>query len=153
MPFFALIGGTFILDQLSKCYIQSVMELGATVPVLPEIFHITYILNRGAAFGILEDQRAFFILIAVGMMVCVWRFYGKIASYGPRMEFGAGLLVGGAAGNLADRVRLAAVVDFLDFRVWPIFNVADIAIVCGVALMIYVLLFSAEKGEGCHEPG
>lgn len=153
MPFFVLIGGTFVLDQLSKFYIQNAMELGATSPVLPDVFHITYILNRGAAFGILENQQAFFIFIAVAMMLCVWRFYSRIAAHGLAMQLGAGLLVGGAAGNLVDRVRLAAVVDFLDFRVWPIFNVADIAIVCGVALMIYVLLFSAEKREGCHEPG
>lgn len=153
MPFFALITGTFFLDQLSKFYVQGAMELGATVSVLPEIFHITYILNRGAAFGILEDQRVFFICIAVVMMVCVWRFYGRIVSYGVFMRSGTGLLVGGAAGNLVDRVRLGAVVDFFDFRIWPIFNVADIAIVCGVALMIYALLFLAEKGGECHESG
>lgn len=153
MPIFALIGGTVFLDQLSKFYIQNAMQLGATTPVLPEVFHITYILNRGAAFGILENQHAFFIGIAVVMMLCVWRFYGKIVAYGPLMQVGTGLLVGGAAGNLVDRVRLGAVVDFFDFRVWPIFNVADIAIVCGVAMMIYVLLFLTEKSEDCHEPG
>lgn len=141
MPMLILILGIVFCDQASKYYIQETMSLGMSLPVIADSLHITYILNRGAAFGILENQRVFFIAIAMVMILALIRFYRKIAGHHLLIRWGTALLAGGAAGNLIDRMRIGAVIDFIDFRVWPIFNVADIAIVCGVSMMMYALLF------------
>lgn len=151
MPIAILILSVILLDQFSKLYIQEAMTLGMSCPVLAGVLHITYILNPGAAFGILENQRIFFIVVAVAMIAFLIYFYPRLASYHMVFRIGTALLTGGAVGNLIDRMRIGAVVDFIDFRVWPIFNIADIAIVCGVAMMMYVLLFLSNEKEGGHE--
>ena len=113
-----------ILDQLTKYYVVSNFYLGESVPVIENIFHWTYILNPGAAFGMLEGSRWLFVIIAGG-----WK-----------LQYGAALFGGGAIGNLLDRMRTGLVVDFFDFRIWPIFNVADIAICVGVGLILWKIL-------------
>lgn len=151
MRFIVLVLGIIFMDQLSKYMIETHMELGMSLPLLPDIFHITYILNPGAAFGILENQRWFFILIAVLLLVIVGWLYPKLKAEHRVMRFGVALLVGGAVGNLIDRVKTGYVVDFFDFRIWPIFNIADIAIVIGVVFILFVLFFLAEKKDACDE--
>ena len=136
-----------VADQLSKLYIQSSMTLGMSVPVVPHVFHITYILNPGAAFGILENKTWFFIAVALILLVGVAYLYPRLPANQPIVKLGAGLLVGGAIGNLIDRVRIGYVIDFFDFRIWPIFNVADICIVCGVACLAYYLLMIPDETE------
>lgn len=138
------------LDQWTKYYVQTNMVLGMSIPVIPDIFHLTYILNPGAAFGILENQRLFFVIIAVAMVVAVVYFYPHIARQPLLLRLGAGLLTGGAIGNCIDRIKTGAVVDFFDFRIWPIFNVADIAIVVGVAGIVYTLVCIPEKKDEVH---
>jgi lipoprotein signal peptidase len=133
------------IDQLSKFYIQSVLALGKSVPVLPDIFHITYILNPGAAFGILEHQRLLFIVVATALLLGVLCFQNRLKKETLRMRLGVALLSGGAIGNLVDRIRLGAVVDFFDFRIWPIFNVADIAIVLGVGLIVWAAFLTTKE--------
>lgn len=137
VPILVLFVFTIVLDQVTKFYIQGNMFMGMSQPVIPGIFHITYILNPGAAFGILENQRLFFIFVAVAILVVAAYFYSRLLKEPLLLRYGAGLLLGGAVGNLIDRIRIGAVVDFFDFRVWPIFNFADIAIVIGVGLVIY----------------
>ena len=136
-----------ILDQLSKSYIQANMRLGESIPILPDIFHITYILNPGAAFGLFADQTFFFIALAVVMMLAVVCFYPAIKKETAWMQIGVGLLVGGAVGNLIDRIQIGKVVDFFDFRIWPIFNIADIGIVCGAFLIIVASFLEKDKSE------
>ena len=133
------------IDQLSKFYIQSVLALGKSVPVLPDIFHITYILNPGAAFGILEHQRLLFIVVATALLLGVLCSQNRLKKETLRMRLGVALLSGGAIGNLVDRIRLGAVVDFFDFRIWPIFNVADIAIVLGVGLIVWAAFLTTKE--------
>ena len=133
-----------ILDQLSKYHIQKSMQEGMSIPVAENIFHITYILNTGAAFGMLENQRWFFVFTALFLLVAVAVSYRKILQQPFLLQLGIGLLVGGAVGNLIDRIRLGKVVDFFDFRIWPIFNVADIAICLGAGLILWMIL----KKEG-----
>ncbi len=150
----ALIGlstAVVLLDQATKYWIQSRMAYGESAPVIPNIFHITYILNPGAAFGILENKTWFFVLVAVLLIGGMAYIYPRLPSDRPLLKLGAGLLTGGAVGNLIDRIRLGQVVDFFDFRIWPIFNVADICIVCGVACLAYVLLFMPEPPNSGEE--
>lgn len=151
MPILILVFAVVAVDQLSKFYVQSQMTLGLSLPVVDNIFHITYILNPGAAFGILEHQTVFFIAIAVLMLAAVLYVYLRLPQGSHVLRLGIGLMAGGAAGNVIDRVRTGHVVDFLDFRVWPVFNIADMAIVGGVGLIIFSLYFLSEKKDGCND--
>ncbi len=137
--FVASIITVIIIDQLTKHYIQFSMLPGMSIPVIPDIFSITYVQNAGAAFGILEHQRLLFIIITLIILIVCGYFYKKIQKLPKHLRFSIALLLGGAIGNLLDRIRLGIVVDFFDFHIWPVFNIADIAIVCGVILIIYYI--------------
>ena len=129
-----------IFDQLTKYYVVENFYLGESVPVIENIFHWTYILNSGAAFGMLEGSRWFFVVIAVGVLGGIWYMKDEINEGGWMMQYGAALFGGGAIGNLIDRARSGLVIDFFDFRIWPVFNVADIAICVGVAMILWKVL-------------
>jgi signal peptidase II len=114
--------------------------IGESVSVIQNVFHLTYIINRGAAFGMLANQRWFFLVVAF-ILIIVYAIYHKKVNRGPiSLRIGSALLISGAIGNGIDRYVLHGVVDFFDFRIWPIFNVADIGICVGVACIIYHLL-------------
>lgn len=129
-----------IFDQLTKYYVVSNFYLGESVPVIENIFHWTYILNPGAAFGMFEGSRWFFVVIAICVLVGIWYMKDEINEGGWMMQYGAALFGGGAIGNLIDRARSGLVIDFFDFRIWPVFNVADIAICVGVAMILWKVL-------------
>ena len=131
-----------VLDQLIKYLIVNNMFLGESIPVIPHLLHLTYIL----AFGILEHQRFFFIFIAVILIFAIVYFYSKIIKLNKLFQLGIAMLFSGAIGNMIDRIFIGKVVDYIDFRIWPIFNLADIAIVCGCIIIIYELLFITDKG-------
>lgn len=141
MPIVLLALAVIVIDQLSKDYIETHMTIGMSVPLIQDMFHLTYILNPGAAFGLFEHQTAFFIIIAISMVLGAVYFYPKIPQQYRLLRFGTGLMVGGAIGNVIDRIRTGYVVDFFDLRVWPIFNIADMAIVCGVGCIIFTIVF------------
>ncbi len=128
-----------LLDQLSKYYIVGAMSEGMSIPVVKGVFHITYILNAGAAFGIMENQRWFFIFIACVLLVLFLFFYRRIISQPLFLQTGLALFAGGAVGNLIDRIRIGKVVDFFDFRIWPVFNIADIAICVGAGCILWMI--------------
>lgn len=131
-----------VLDQISKGYIQEHMHLGESVPVIANYFHITYIVNKGAAFGILSHERLFLIAIVLVVIAVYGYSYQWIREQGWLLQSAVGLLVGGAVGNGYDRFVIHGVVDFFDLRVWPIFNVADIGICIGVIIIALYLLRS-----------
>lgn len=129
-----------VLDQVSKYYVMNHFAIGESVSVIQNVFHLTYIINRGAAFGMLANQRWFFLVVAF-ILIIVYAIYHKKVNRGPiSLRIGSALLISGAIGNGIDRYVLHGVVDFFDFRIWPIFNVADIGICVGVACIIYHLL-------------
>lgn len=129
-------GLTAVLDQIVKLIVQGNMELGETIPLIRNVFHLTYIINPGAAFGIFPHQEWFLLGIVVVLYAAFFIFRSRIPAKPVYFPAGVGLLLGGALGNAIDRVRIGGVVDFFDFRIWPIFNVADIAICVGVALIV-----------------
>ncbi|WP_405750469.1 signal peptidase II [Anaerovibrio slackiae] len=139
----------FIIDQLVKHLVVSTMHLGQSLPVIKGIFHITYVLNPGAAFGMLEHQRWFFIVVALAAVLLGVAFYKKLQQESFLMRSGAGLLLGGAVGNLADRIQSGLVVDFLDFRIWPVFNIADIAICAGAGILIFDIWQRRNEDDIC----
>lgn len=140
MAFILLALLVVVLDQVSKYYVVMHFAPGESVPVLEHIFHWTYVLNPGAAFGMLEGSRWLFVVIAVGVIAGVGFLRRDIAAKGLLCSCGTALFTGGALGNLIDRARQGLVIDFIDFRVWPVFNVADIAICTGVGLIIWSIL-------------
>lgn len=136
-----------ILDQFSKYIVVENMSLGESIPISEEVFHLTYILNPGAAFGMFAHNRLFFIAIAVIVIgIIIWARREILASPW-EVKAGCGLFLGGAIGNLIDRARQGLVIDFFDFRIWPVFNIADIAICIGVGLIIWNLLKTELKRD------
>jgi signal peptidase II len=134
-----------LLDQSSKFWVQKTIPLHTEIPVIRGFFSLVHVRNRGAAFGFLnrhDIEWQFWLFLAATLLAAlVIIILARQAGAGERLFFSAlGLILGGAAGNLVDRVMHRAVVDFLDFyighRHWPAFNVADIAICCGAGLAL-----------------
>ena len=137
-PLFSVAAIVLALDQLTKALVTSYMSSHGNQPVsvfggavLIDVVH-----NSGAAFGLFPNQTVLFVVIAVIIIAGLFVMYRRL-SHGPIwLRIGLGLVLGGALGNLTDRIRLGYVVDFVDLRWWPVFNLADSCIVTGVALMI-----------------
>jgi len=141
-------------DQASKFYIQHNMYIGESIAVIEGIFHITYIENPRTSFGLFEYNSSFFVIAVLISIILVILIYKKIIfKKDPFMYVPLTLTLGGAVGNLIDRVRIdGMVIDFIDFRIWPVFNFADSAIVCGMlVLLIHVLFHAPEKEDGVEE--
>ncbi len=139
-----------ILDQAAKLYIVGSFRPGETLPLINGIFHFTYVRNPGAAFGIFAHQTTFFIVTSVVLIVLIIFGRSLLASSRLAVQLALSLQVGGALGNLIDRVRFGYVIDFLDFQIWPVFNFADMAIVAGIILLLFSLagdLFSPREGK------
>lgn len=153
MPVLLLAIVVAAFDQIIKYYVQSQMTLGMSLPVINGVFHVTYILNPGAAFGLFAYQTTLLVTVTLAMFASFAYFYSQIAAGHWLLRLGTALLAGGAAGNVIDRVTTGYVVDFLDFRIWPVFNSADVAIVTGVGCFIYTLLFLPEMLPGKYPEG
>ncbi len=137
---FIVVPFILFLDQLTKFIVTKELTVGQSIPFLEGILHFTLIHNRGAAFGILKGQVPFFILtsgIAVALIAINLK-KNKRALYSLSLS----LILAGALGNLIDRLFLGYVVDFIDFRIWPVFNIADSAITVGAILLGYSILKS-----------
>lgn len=146
MYYFVIIGILVALDQLIKYLIQSNMILNQSVPVVEGIFHITYIHNYGAAFSILEGKQAFLIAVTLIGIAVVMIYIGlKRKSAHWCLMLSLALVAGGGIGNLINRIREGYVVDFLDFRIWPVFNVADICVCCGCGLLLLYMFYFEPK--------
>ena len=133
-----LIAGAVVgLDRLTKCLVQTAFTPGQTVPLIPSIAHLTYVQNTGAAFGLFRGQ--VWWLAVVSVVVCGWMIFElrRAVSSVSLSVISMSLVLGGAVGNLIDRVWLGYVVDFIDLRVWPVFNVADSCITIGVGLLLW----------------
>ncbi|MBB6216967.1 signal peptidase II [Anaerosolibacter carboniphilus] len=128
------------LDQVSKYYVQANLLENESIPVIQNIFHITYVHNYGAAFGILRNHKIFFIVITTAVVIGIFLFLKTQSKVHATMKYSLMLIIAGAVGNLMDRIQVGYVRDFFDFRIWPVFNIADMAIVCGAILLSYYLL-------------
>ncbi len=138
-----------ILDQLSKAWIINNFQVGESLYIIDKIFSLTYVQNTGAAFGIMQGKLWFFILAAL-LVVGLISFYNL--RYKPKfyVQYFSGLIVGGAIGNLIDRILHNSVTDFFSVGWWPVFNIADIGIVCGsIGLFIYLLFI--DRSDSLHE--
>ncbi len=148
--FLGVAGLTFIADQTSKRLVLGNLALGEAwnpVPFLRQFVTVTHVTNTGVAFGLFQDHGTFFAIVAIVVVVGIVVFYRYLPTNQIWLRISLGLQLGGALGNLLDRVRLGNVVDFIDFKIWPVFNLADTAIVLGVAILAFYLLFGEQEDE------
>ncbi|MGH7412262.1 MAG: signal peptidase II [Candidatus Methylomirabilis sp.] len=156
MRFYAVAISITLLDQVSKLYIQGTIPLGHSVPIIPDFFAIVHVLNPGAAFGLLAARSAsfrnpFFIGISILAIGFILYYRHRGLEDHPLASFAISLILGGAIGNLVDRLRIGMVIDFLDVHYyqyhWPAFNVADSAITVGVSLMLLELVLGERRAS------
>ncbi len=125
------------LDRFSKYLVSSLMQVGDSIPLFENFLHLTYVRNPGAAFGMLPYRTVFFVVITVVVALFIVYYYRLLTEDHRLLRFSLALLLGGAIGNLIDRLNTGYVVDFIDFKIWPpVFNVADSAIVIGIGLFL-----------------
>jgi signal peptidase II len=137
--FFAVALFVFVLDRVSKLWVVNHFYPGETRTLLEGVLYLTFLRNPGAAFGLFAYQTPY--LIAISLIFIVLTVI--VAHFTPQqktLHTGLAVMLGGAAGNLFDRLQTGYVVDFLDLRFWPVFNIADVAIVTGVFLMAIGLI-------------
>ncbi len=145
---------TVILDQISKVWVDTSMSLYQSIPVFPG-FNITYVHNFGAAFSFLSEQggwqRWFFALLAASISIGIFIWIKQLKQHETLSAISLSLILGGAIGNLIDRVMYGYVIDFFDVYYqtyhWPVFNIADSAITVGVAVMLYESFMHKELEE------
>lgn len=127
------------LDQISKLFFLKVLLPGESIPVIRNIFHFTLVHNTGIAFGLFKSQGVLFLIVSlVAIVVFGWLLYHQAKTqtllWTTRLAFS--FIIGGALGNFLDRLQYGFVVDFIDFRVWPVFNIADSAITLGALILV-----------------
>ena len=143
----AILGG-IALDQLTKFLATRYLKIIDTKPLIEGVLHLTYVENRGAAFGMLADNRWIFMTLSTIMIVCLSVYlYG---GYSPRNKLYTAsilLIISGGIGNMIDRISLGYVVDFIDFRLinFAVFNGADSLVCIGAALLVLVLIIDIVK--------
>ena len=138
----------YFLDQISKLCAEKCILEGHPVPVIKNFFYITLVYNTGAAFGMFRDRPGFFIPVAVsvaGLLSYALIFRGRMFSV--MEKWALCLILGGTLGNLTDRIRLGCVVDFMDFRIWPVFNFADSFITIGIVLLGWTVLDRTKRNS------
>jgi len=156
IKFIFLITSVVVIDQLSKLWIMVKFQPFESMVVVPGFFNLVHVTNTGAAFGILAGdhvwwRRLFFIVVSLTALIVIFVTFRQVKTKGRSYIYAMGLIAGGAVGNLIDRLRFGAVVDFLDFYVksyhWPAFNVADSAISVGVGLFLLAAMLGKEFSE------
>jgi signal peptidase II len=142
-----------LLDQVSKALVVTYMEPGRSVTIIPHVLSLTHSTNTGAAFGILRGsgQIVFLAALIITGLALAW-FFAFRHKQGYWSFIGLGLLIGGALGNLIDRIFRHKVVDFFNLGWWPVFNVADLAIVAGVIIIVVVSAVEILREDAAGNP-
>ncbi len=144
-----LTGVVVVADQMTKLWVDHLMSLYQSIAIVPNFVHLTYVRNTGAAFGFGAGARSslrisFFILVSTVAIGCIFYLLKNLRSEQTSLTVSLSLILGGAIGNLIDRLRLGEVIDFIDLHWydihWPAFNIADSAITLGVCLLLIEML-------------
>ena len=147
---YLLIGiAIFVADLLTKLLAKTHLQKIGTIPLIENVFHLTYVENRGAAFGMLQGQRTFFVLIALVFVVAALWFVVRYKKKTPFLNLGVTFMTAGALGNAFDRISQGFVVDFFDFTLidFPVFNIADIFVCIGAGILAIFFVFLDAKRE------
>lgn len=151
--YFILAGLVVLLDQWSKWLVMTKMYIGESIPIVDGVLYFTSHRNPGAAFGILPNQRWFFIAVTTVVIIAIVIFFFKNRGASKLLTVSLALVLGGAIGNFIDRLRFGEVVDFVDVKIsigsfyhdFAIFNIADSALVIGVALLLLETIIESVK--------
>ena len=139
-----------ILDQAIKLLADGFLRGQPPQPVIDGFFYLTLVYNKGIAFGFFPQYSRLFVFLSLATIAAIVLLYRKVFSQGMAYQTAGGLILGGAVGNLLDRIIYGHVIDFFDFRLgtyrWPAFNLADSAICVGVGLLL-VMVWSTRKKE------
>ncbi|MGI8826818.1 MAG: signal peptidase II [Chloroflexota bacterium] len=138
VPLVALAATVVVTDQLSKAIAVHALTKGRIVPVAGGLVQLNLTLNTGAAFGLFRQAGDVFVAIALAVVLVLVVLHRRVSMMSTASRLALGLIAGGATGNALDRVRLGYVVDFVDFRWWPVFNLADSAIVLGTLAIAWL---------------
>ncbi len=141
---FIIVVSILSLDRLTKFLVTQNLFLNKPVPVIKGIFNLTLVHNKGAAFGILKDQTLLLIFTSIFAIILIY-FVLRDKSHHKGIIISLSLILAGAFGNLIDRLFYGYVIDFLDFLIWPVFNVADSSITIGAILLGWFILFERDK--------
>ena len=125
-------------DQFLKVWVTDRFQLGQSQPLIPGIFHLTLVHNTGTAFGLFQDHNLFFVILSAAVIIVlgIILFRGERKGQSVFSWVPLALVLGGAIGNLIDRIRFGYVIDFVDLRVWPVFNLADSCITVGIVWLL-----------------
>ncbi|MBE7013609.1 MAG: signal peptidase II [Ruminococcaceae bacterium] len=146
MLYFIIISLILVFDIFTK-YLSSFYFKVSEIEVIKNILYFTYVENRGAAFGIMQNKQWFFILITLILIIAMILYILKVKPQDILLKLSLSFIIGGGIGNLIDRVFKGYVVDFIDLRIinYPVFNIADCFVVIGAVLLCVYILFSKEK--------
>jgi signal peptidase II len=136
-----------VFDQLTKLWAADVLKSGSSIKIIGSFLRFTYAENKGAAFSILQNQRTFFLIMTIVMLIFLGYIYFKTKNISNLSKLSIAMISGGAIGNFIDRLRLGYVIDFIDVRFgsiynFPVFNIADSFVVCGTLLMVILIIFN-----------
>ena len=134
-----------IIDQLSKYLVSHFMILGQSISVIDNVFYLTYVLNTGAGFSILEGARWFFVILTIIILAAVFFLLKHVPKSYRFFRCMIAVFVGGVLGNFIDRLLYGHVIDFFDFQFFPVFNIADCCLTVSVIIMCVLLLFGKES--------
>lgn len=145
-----------VSDQITKFWAADVLKNGDSIKIIGNFLRFTYAENKGAAFSILQNQRTFFLIITIVMLIFLGYIYFKTKNITKLSKVSIVMITGGAIGNFIDRYRFGYVIDFIDVRFgdfynFPVFNIADSFVVCGTILMIILILFNKFEKSGSNE--
>jgi signal peptidase II len=146
---FLIAGFIIFIDQYSKNLVESALELytyWAPFPEFEHIFRISHVSNTGVAFGLFQNGNTFFTILALIVSLGIIIYNGRLGGGHKLLRLALGLQMGGALGNMIDRIRLGYVTDFVDIGPWPVWNIADLSIVTGTILLV-LILFNEERQE------
>jgi signal peptidase II len=131
-----IITGIIILDQLTKYF--ALKNLTET-PIIKNVFHLTLVKNTGIGFGLLRESNTLLIFLTITILALIV-YYFKYLSDDPKYDLGVCLVTGGAISNIIDRIFRNFIIDFINFKIWPVFNIADAAITIGIIYLIIITL-------------
>lgn len=129
----------FVLDQLSKVLVLKFLSPEESLPLIPQVFHITLVRNTGIAFGLLKGNTPWLFGAIAASILILFLVSFRLRQASKPTLIAYGLILGGAVSNFLDRFVRGSIVDWLDFRIWPVFNLADTAISIGAVLFVLVL--------------
>ncbi len=137
----------FVSDLIIQSRVAAMMVPDQSIPILPPVLSLTYVLNNGAAFSLLRGGTPLFILVALALLVGIAVYTARHPRMPWPLVIALGLLAGGSAGNLWDRIIWGRVIDYIHIIDWPVFNLADSAIVVGMGLLVYYYWRQDKHGD------